>query len=400
MEVEVSETGRDEPPEVVDMNIAILFDSSYPQYQKEGNYFWAARRLIFKAGLIQSSGRHMKMGAGDVIINGTRDEINRIRELVFFGDNWKLLHVDRLHAVFDKAEILAITFQNMTQDIAEKLHKRLSRNKGYLGLQAIEFGYNPHLVVFRNLIGTRYRMKGRMIRAFYSMGSTDGNDPHDLKDLRALGFKDVDWEDVGARGTIFDDYDSPEHFKQVMRVREALAPNLAGGVDDAFEMVMELEDLSPQLFNALGAAVDSITNAQHSEHIAQAALAGRRYMEQLADALFPARPDKYHGRDVGQAQYRNRLWAFVADNLPRGDPQVQAMGREIDRLVEELNGGLHGDQPKDRILTSLADAAKITMSLMILNPTAARQLYKPFIAGFNRFFAPLIEDDAAGGNRR
>src|SRR5580700_6186375 len=77
---------------------------------------------------------------------------------------------------------------------------------------------------------------------------------------------------------------------------------------------MILDDLNPALFDALGAAVDVLRRARTEEHVAQVALSGRRYLEQLADVLFPAQEKEHNGRKVGRAEFKNRIWAFIADN--------------------------------------------------------------------------------------
>jgi hypothetical protein len=273
----------------------------------------------------------------------------------------------------------------MPKSIAQDLHEQLSADAGYLGLISVDFAYGPHLALFRNSLIGVYRMKGAIARAFYSMGSKDGYDLDEIEAMRGLGFTDVGWEDKGARKTIFDDFDTLAHFVQVARFRRTVTPFLPGGEDGAFELVMVLEDLNPQLFNALGAAVNAIESAEHEEHVAQAALSGRRYLEKLADALFPARAEFYNGKDVSRDKYKNRLWAFIGDNLESGNPAFSALGAEIDRLVEELNGGLHGDRPKERVLKALADSAQLTGTLLALNPEAARQPYAPFLEGMRRF---------------
>ena len=374
------------------MDVAFLFNSDYPAYKKGANYIWPARRLIFRSGILQASSRHMKMGYGDVIIKGDHSERARIRELVFFDHRWSMIHESRLRAVFDRAVIFAIVFQNMTKSIAVQLHKRLSRSGGYLGMKGVDFSYPPHLVVFRNFIGSQYRIKGTKICIFYSMGSNEDEDPYDLEEIRKLGFSDVGYEDQGLRGTIFDDFDKPAHFQQIARLREELAKHLAGGEEESSQIVLEFEDLNPQLFHALGAAIDAVIKAEHEEHIAQAALSGRRYIERLADTLFPPRETRHKGRDIGPDKYKNRLWAFIADNLPQGDPRIQTLGREAERLVKELNGGLHGDKHADHILKALVDATNFTMKLLTLNPDSAQQIHAPYMPGFKRFLDDVIKD--------
>jgi hypothetical protein len=160
---------------------------------------------------------------------------------------------------------------------------------------------------------------------------------------------------------------------------------------------MVLEDLNPQLFNALGSAVDSLESAQHEEHVAQAALSGRRYFERLADVLFPAREESYRGRKVGASEYRNRLWAFVADNVI-DLTELTALGTEVDRLVEEFNAGLHADRDKERILRALADSAKLTATLLALNPIATRNPYIAHQGRIMKFFEELVSQETPSGD--
>ena len=208
--------------------------------------------------------------------------------------------------------------------------------------------------------------------------------------MRKLGFTNVDWEDSGAHGTIFDDFDTLEHFRLIATFRNAVAPHLRGGADEASELVMVLEDLNPQLFNALGAAIEALERAQNEEGIAQAAISSRRYLEKLADVLFPPRTLDYNGRKVGKEQFRNRIWAFIIDNAANDVERVTALGKEVDRLVEEFNAGLHGDQEKPRMLRALADAATLTAALLALNPAEARKPYYAHQKRILEFFREAV----------
>lgn len=358
------------------MHVAFLFDADGDVW--EGNYYWAIREQIFKTDILQASGRHMKMSVGDVLWDrGGRDFDHRraIRHAVFFKPEAEYIHVSRLRSTFGRSEVFAVVFENMTAGIAKDLHAALTPDDRYLGFKTVALEFGPHLVCYRQLVGTMYRLQGRSCRVFYPMSDEDGKDQYALKVMGDLGFEDVAWEDSGARKTIFDDYDTLEHFEQIAAFRRAVSPFLPGGADDADELAMVLEDLNPRLFNALGAAVGVLAHATNEEHVAQAALSGRRYVEAMADALFPPRVGALNSFDVGKAQYRNRIWAFIAEHLPAGDENIRLLGKEADRLVDELNGGLHGDQPKERMQQALADAALFTAALLALNPGAARKPY-------------------------
>ena len=200
--------------------------------------------------------------------------------------------------------------------------------------------------------------------------------------MQQLGY-DVAWEYRGAHNTYFDDYNTPEHFRQIENFRAVVAPYV--GENEADELVMILEDLNPGLFNALGAATDALGRARTQEHVAQVALSGRRYLEQLADVLFPAQDKEHNGRKVGKAEYKNRIWAFIADNAT-SDDTLDNLGRATDKLTEEFNACLHEEQPQDRVLRALVNAAELTAALLALNPAETRKPYFAFRKTMLKFF--------------
>lgn len=380
------------------MNVAFLFDAYYPAH--EPNYYFAERTLLFENGLIRASDRHMKMSRGDVLIpNGTRTERDQYNDAIYFPHGlWRAVHETKLRDAYRRAVVSAMMFENMPRDLANRLHGALSSDGSYLGAIEVNFSYGPHLALLRNSIILSHRVKGDMARVFYSMGSKDGCDPQELEAMKEFGYTDVDWEDKGARKTIFDEFDTIEHFKQVVGFCQTVTPLLDGGEDAACELAMVLEDLNPLLFNALGAASAALNVAAHEEHVAQASISGRRYLERLADALFPARAALHNGHKVDASHYQNRLWAFLADNLDSNEPKFAEIGNEIERLVEEWNGGVHGDRTKDRMLQALADTGQLSAALLALNPATTHEPYAPFLPAIDRFHAhlrpgPEDEDD-------
>ncbi len=339
----------------------------------------------------------MRLSVGDVIVGFHRDDdVAKIYRAAFGSSVWSRLHEDRLRRAFVGSVIFGVLFENMPTALATKLHDALENCDGYLGLLSVHFEFGPHLALYRNSLPSKYRLKGTSCRAFFSMGEEDGKDMYDLAEMRTLGYVDVDWEDRGAHGTIFDSFDTLRHFERVAAFRKAISPLLLGGDDAAYELVMVLEDLDPKLFNALGAAIERLMAAEIEEDVAQAALSGRRYMEQLADALFPPSDTKRGGRSVGKSAYRNRLWAFVEDNVGGNTDRQNNLGAEIDRLVDELNGGLHGDRPKQRIMRAFADAAQLTAELLALNPDTTRKPYYAFRSSIEAFFQESVALRGAG----
>jgi hypothetical protein len=369
------------------MNVALLFNSDAPKFN--GCYGDPIREAVFGLGILQASGRHMKVSVGDVLIYGhskTWDQYDRITERVYYVGTWSLLRDQRLRATFRKATVYALTFENMTEAIARQLHAALDSEESYLGAIEVDYAYGPHLALFRNSMVTSYRIEGTVCRVFYSMSQVDERDEQELIEMQNLGYTDVGWEDRGADGMIFDDFDTLEHFRRLATFRTAIASHLLGGIDEASELVMVLEDLSPQLFNSLGAAVEALERAENEEGIAQAAISGRRYIERLADALFPAQASDCNGRKVGKNEYKNRIWAYIEANSAGDHRRMAALGKEVDRLIDEFNAALHGDREKTRVLSALTGVATLTAGLLALNPTETR---KPYFAHQKRMIELL-----------
>ena len=364
------------------MNVGLLFNSDHPKF----NYSYGdpIRSLVFGSRVIQKSKRHMQVSVGDVLIYGNSRTWNQYDELtnrVYFSGTWSLLLEDRLRATFRKATVYALVFENMTTEIAVSIHETLRSEETYLGLLEVDFSYGPHLTLFRNSMIPHYRVLGDRCSVFYSMGEEDGKDESEIEAMKSLGYTSVEWEDRGARKTIFDDFDTLEHFRRVATFRSAIAPHLTGNEDDASELVMLLEDLNPKLFDSLGAAVQALDRAQTEEDVAQASLSGRRYFERLADTLFPARDGLVDGRKVGKQEYKNRIWAFLSENSDNTSLDYKTLGTELDRLIAEFNAGLHSARPLRVVMQAFVDTAMLTAAILSINPSATRQ---PYLAYENR----------------
>jgi hypothetical protein len=96
------------------------------------------------------------------------------------------------------------------------------------------------------------RIEGRSCNVFWHAFDPDGRDFAAFEDLQSLGFATVEWEDIGARGTIFDDFDTSDHFSRLESLRTFLSGALVNGTDDADELLVVLEDASPRLAATLG----------------------------------------------------------------------------------------------------------------------------------------------------
>jgi len=372
------------------MTIAFLFNSDDPQF--DGFYGGPIRNLIFSIDVLQQSNRHMKVSIGDVLFYSyasTEQEITNLANSTYFWHPWHHLFEKKLHNTYYNSTVFAWVIQNITEKIGHQLHARLTSHSSYLGMHAIDYSHPAHLLLYRNSMIPKYRIHGKTCNLFFSMSEEDGKDFGDAEEILKEGFDSIDWEDTGAHRTIFDDYDTLEHYQQITNFRKAIAPELNGGEDDADELVMMIEDMNPRLFDALGAALRALGHAQTEEDIAHVGLSGRRFLEQLADVLFPAQKNLHNGRKVTQNMYKNRIWAYIYDAIPVDNPdrqsEIEIIGKELDRLTDEFNGALHGDPGQDRVTRAFADLAKFSILLLTLKPEATRKPYYAFEENMNKF---------------
>lgn len=381
------------------MIIAVLFNSDDPKFK--GHYGPPIRDIIFETGVLQSSGRHMKVKHGDVLIYSharTYEDYKRIAEATYFGPHWSRVKAELIRDSYMGITIWAWVIQNATHRIAEDLNAALLSESSYMGLHAIEYSYPPHLALYRNSMPDYCRIIGTVCMLPYSMGNEDEIDEFEADHLLTLGFTKVDWEDRGAHGTIFDDYNTLEHFQQVRDVQAVFASGLPEGDYEAEELVMLMEDLNPRLFNTVGAAVRALSRAQNEEDIAHVGISGRRYIEQLADVIFPACDELHNGRSVKKEKFRSRIWAFIDQNVStstdRRNEVVQQHGQEVDRLIDEVNCILHGTSDKNRALRALFNLAELSIKLLQLNPAAARNPYHAFNDNIVEFYRDVLDDKA------
>lgn len=113
--------------------------------------------------------------------------------------------------------------------------------------------------------------------------------------------------------------------------------------------------------------------------MAQAALSGRRLLEQVADYLFPPRTELRNGREVGKGQYKNRLWAYLEETVAEvgesGNEVLQRLGKEADRLVDLFNSGLHHSPSRAKVEDALRDLSSWLSMVIDLSPAHARRPY-------------------------
>lgn len=149
------------------------------------------------------------------------------------------------------------------------------------------------------------------------------------------------------------------HISYVRRTAHARASSLYNRVAfsdvpaTAFDVLKiavddRLLNLAPQLAEKLMIAFKSIST-EIPEEWSQALTTCRRFIEDLADVLFPTTNKKIDRRDLGQAQYINRLWAFMdsaiesESNKELAKAHVDFLGSLLEKVHKVTHKGVHAD---------------------------------------------------------
>lgn len=384
------------------MNIAFLFNSAHPSL---GSWYPILERLL-GANELQSADRHMRVSVGDIATYGVAARsatpvayLVDLCRMVYLPTKYDRIMRDRLEETYSKATVCCCVFQNMTPLIADALHPKLTGDPAYLGAMDVDFATPLHLSLFRNSLPEQYRLRGARCSMFYVMGDNEDPDLAVREIFERYGFE-VDYEDIGARRTIFDTYDTANHFRRVADFQRIFGGFEGLDEDQASDLSLRLEELHPKLFDAFASAARALERAETEEDLAQSALSGRRLIEELANYLFPPQRAPWNGRKVGGAEYRNRLWAFIDGSLnemPGSNPSnLDNLGNELDRLVELFNSALHAEISRQRVEAGFRDLVIWLAAVIDLSPVATRLPYLAYQPELNSFFEKLARDCLAG----
>lgn len=385
------------------MNIAFLFNSDHESLG--GWYGYSVMEKILETEVLQAAERHMRISVGDILTYGaaarsktpTLGYLVELCRALYRPTNFDKLHCARLEGTHGNATVYCWLFQNMTSEIGEVLHSELAADPAYLGAMDVVFSKPLHLALFRNSLCENYRLNGKCCSIFYSMGDNEDPDVSIQECFEKHGFV-VDHEDTGARHTIFDDFDSLEHFRRIEDFKAVFA-NFAGlDADRTSDLILNLEELHPKLFDAFASAARTLSRAETEEDCAQAALSGRRLLERIADYLFPPRNEKWNGRKVGRAEYKNRIWAYIEQAIAtagKANYLLADLGNEADRLVELFNAGLHASPTKVKVEAAFVSLVTWLSDVIALSPASVRRPYLAYNDSFDSFVEDVIRDDPA-----
>jgi DNA uptake protein ComE-like DNA-binding protein len=144
----------------------------------------------------------------------------------------------------------------------------------------------------------------------------------------------------------------------------------------------KLLDLNPELAEKLMVAFKSI-NSDNPEEWSQALTTCRRLIEGIADELFPPTQltqEINNGRKLGQAQYINRLWAFMdkaiesESNRKLAKTHIDFLGNYLENIHKLTNKGVHSTLAKlEAVKTVFHTYLMLADILEYLKPTEARK---------------------------
>ncbi|QGY47847.1 helix-hairpin-helix domain-containing protein [Maribellus comscasis] len=107
-----------------------------------------------------------------------------------------------------------------------------------------------------------------------------------------------------------------------------------------------LFDLDPELAEMLMLAFKAVSSDSEEEW-SQALTTCRRFLESLADKLFPPTEELIHGRKLNKENYINRIWAFMdlsiksQSNKELAKRHVDLLGNYIQSNFKITNKGVH-----------------------------------------------------------
>ncbi|XUU60271.1 hypothetical protein ACRAQ6_11970 [Erythrobacter sp. HA6-11] len=377
------------------MNFAFLYNCDDPSLT--GNYAYAFRDLIFATGILQECDRPMRFAEGDITTFGrarTYGDYKALTLQVVQPVSTEMLLEDKLKGLLPNINVATMTFQNMRVETAEALHSALLKHDCYLGAVDVDFSRPEHLVIFRNSLIEWGRLNGRSVSLFYTMGDLENSkDCALVQNFSNAGFA-VTHVDRGARRTIFDDFDTLEHFHRIHDFAVLLTTELEIPGPEVSNFCHALEEVHPRLFETLFSASKALRNASTADEVAQVGLACRRFMKLLTDAWFPGRPKaKFGTRDVTDSHVKNRFWAHLEKNVGLSGIALEAHGKRFDALWEKASKYLHENDPRaDEVVDLLRQVMALVSDLIALNFEAATRPYTAYEESIRSFWRDVVAD--------
>lgn len=371
------------------MRAAFHFNAAI--YARDSELSWCTPFFETVLAKVPSTRRHVRLHAGDLLIGmyeTSRPELAQ-RVLTDAPRGWRSLDQHEFIDAASSIDIFVLEANGLTLRAAQAIDDGLrDRYAGhYLGALEVDLRADSHWVLYHQSLIAKYRIVGDTLRLLQSSDGLLADPQTGLADAWAKTrlFESVSIEDIGMEGSIFDPYDTREQARRTADVSELLTTQV-GAV--AEETLLRLHDLDPQIIEILHAAFTAAENAETGEQLAHVALSCRRFTERLADDLYPPTTATPNGRELGPAESRNRLWAYVEDHVGGRAQELvlsslKDVGNRIDALDGLANKGLHADLSAAELQRLLVALVALTYDILTLAPP-------PLVADMNRYREPML----------
>src|SRR5215207_1662520 len=384
------------------MQIAYHFNADSYVAASEPNGRWRVFEAVLAA--VPTQRRHVRLRLGDLVLHlyAAGSDLVRLAQALATESKtaWRTIDPEMFVELVATTSVVVAEVLGLTMRDAQILDEELERRfgSGYIGASEVDVRVDAHWVLYEQSLPDRYRIVGNEVRLLHTSDLLEA-DPQtaDLEYWRESRlFSSVDFEDIGVQKTLLDPFNSREHILRDAELEGLVGSQFAAVVN---ETSLRTSDLDPRLNEALHAAFTVADRAETAEQLAQAALSCRRFLERLADSLFPAQDEEQNGRQLGRADYRNRLWAYVEDHVEGRNRQLvlsslQDVGNRIDALDACVQRGVHGEElaasELQRILVSLVG---LTYDILTLAPPPLSQNLEPYSDHLRSTLREILTED-------
>lgn len=343
--------------------------------------------------------RHFRIYLGLILANlASREALDRLAVDVAQGATLASIDATGLRELLRRQPFFAVVVDGLTSRQATVLDDVMSDCPVYKGLLALDDRRAKQWVLYQ--LPAAFRIVGNELRIQHSFEALEG-DPEAWTgrvnewSARQL-FETVTLEDTGVQATIFDEYGAPEHAQRRAETASLLEDQLSA-VSNV--VLLRLFDLDPRLVEIVHAALTAFETAETAEQRAQVAISLRRLLQRFANAVFPPTDETREGRKLGQAEYRNRLWAYVEDHSS-GSRRAATLsglddvGTRIERLDSLTNAGLHDEIEPMALQRLLIAIIGLLYDLLLLAPPPARVPLTPYAEGIAKSLREMLEPDS------
>ncbi|HEY2283257.1 MAG TPA: hypothetical protein VGH60_06860 [Solirubrobacteraceae bacterium] len=384
------------------MKIAYHFDAD----AHGGSYGNEIERLFFAAlNRATASRLHVRVKHGDLLLHlHIADDDERetfIREKILEPEHpvWTTCETGRFPEQAARRSVYILYLDGIASGDAKRLDRQLRTDDAYLGCLEIDLANPVHWVLYDQKLISAYRVVGRELRLLHIASELEPDLPTGARQdwIKSGLFNSVELEDTGLQETILDPYRTVEAARREAELEELLSGHFS---TVASETLIRTGELDPVLRDGLHAALTSFEAFESPEQLAHVATSCRRFLERLADTLFPARPEPRGKRELTQDKYLNRLWAYVEDNLEGTGRDVVIstltdIGGRIDKLHDLTNKGIHAPKVNpaemQRLLIGLVST---TYDILTLAPPPMKARMEPYAESVVEFAKQIFDDSA------